>query len=81
MVGIAANIKLEAVVTTIRRRVKAQGNLYFEYEISPHRAILARRSEVEANDFSGATISCQTSNHLLSQSSNDDALVDGGTLC
>jgi hypothetical protein len=62
MAGVAANINLEAVVTTIRRRVKVQGNLYFEYEISPHRAILARRSEVGLRDSIGATIPCQTPN-------------------
>jgi hypothetical protein len=33
---------------------------------------------VEANDLGRATISCQTSNHLLSQSSHDDGLPDGG---
>jgi hypothetical protein len=65
-------------MNTIKRRVQIESELYFEYEVSPHRAILARRSEVEANNLSGATISCQTSNHLLSQSSNDDALLDGG---
>jgi hypothetical protein len=33
---------------------------------------------VEANDLGEATISCQTSDHLLSQSSNDDVLLDEG---
>ena len=62
-------------MTTIKRRIQIENDLYFEYEVSPHRAILARRSEV--NDLSGATISRQASNEFLSQSSNDDAQLDG----
>jgi hypothetical protein len=65
-------------MNTIKQRVQIERELYFEYEVSPDRAILARRSEVEANDLGEATISCQTSNHLPSQGSNDDALLDGG---
>jgi hypothetical protein len=65
-------------MNAIKRRVQIESDLYFEYEVSPHRAILARRSEVEANDSSRATIPCQTSNQLLSQSSNDDSQLDGG---
>jgi hypothetical protein len=64
------------VMTTIKRRVPIENNLYFEYEVSPHRAILARRSEVEANDLRGSTISCQASIEFLSQSSDDDAQLD-----
>jgi hypothetical protein len=63
-------------MNTIKRRVQIESGLYFEYEVSPHRAILARRSEVEANDLRGSTISCQASK-FLSQSSNDDAQLDG----
>src|SRR5260370_35358116 len=69
--GIAADEILESEVTTIKRRVQVEGNLYFEYEVSPHRAILARRSEVEGNDLRGETISGQTSNEFCSQNSND----------
>jgi hypothetical protein len=43
-------------MTTIKRRIQIESNLYFEYEVSPHRAILARRSEVEADDLSGAIL-------------------------
>src|SRR6267378_3451911 len=59
------------------RRVKVEGDLYFEYEISPHRAILARRSEVEASDLDGTSISCQASNEISSQNLNAQAQPDG----
>jgi len=36
-------------VTTTKRRIQIEKNLYFEYELSPHRAILARISELTAN--------------------------------
>jgi len=45
------------VEARIRRRIPVENNLYFEYEVSPHRAILARISEVSANDLSGVTSS------------------------
>jgi hypothetical protein len=70
-------VDLEVKVTTIKRRIAIEGNLYFEYEVSPHRAIRARRHEVEANDLSGVTISCQASNKFISQSSNDDVQLNG----
>jgi hypothetical protein len=60
-------------VNTIKRRLQIEGDLYFEYEISPHRAILARRSEVDANDLSLAMIPCQASHASPSQDSNDVA--------
>lgn len=60
-------------VSRIKRRIEIEGNLYFEYEVSPHRAILARRFGVEASDLRGATIPCQASNELFSQVLNDDA--------
>jgi hypothetical protein len=41
-------------VTTIKRRIQVEGNLYFEYEVSPHRAILARRSGLTADDVNEA---------------------------
>ena len=44
----------------IRRRIPVENNLYFEYEVSPHRAILARISEVSANDLSGVISSPQS---------------------
>ena len=44
----------------IRRRTLVENNLYFEYEVSPHRAILARMSEVSASDLSGVTSSPQS---------------------
>ena len=59
-------------MTTIKRRIQIESNLYFEYEVSPHRAILARRSEVEADDLSGAILG-QASNEFPSQKSNDEA--------
>jgi hypothetical protein len=62
-------------VNTIQRRVQVDENLFFEYSLSPHRAILARRSEVEANDLRGA-VPCQPSNELQSQNSDDEAKLD-----
>jgi hypothetical protein len=64
------------VVNTIKRRVQIESDLYFEYEISPHRAILARRSEVKANNLSGIFTSWQASNGFPSPSSNDEAQLD-----
>jgi len=72
----SANKELSAEVTTMKRRIQIENDLYFEYEVSPHRAILARRSEVESNDLRGSTISCQASIEFLSQSSDDDAQLD-----
>jgi hypothetical protein len=63
---------LEAEVTTTKRRIQIDNDLYFEYEVSPHRAILARRSQVEANDLRGA-VPCQASNKLQSQNLDDEA--------
>ena len=63
-------------MTKIKRCIKVLDDLYFEYEVSPHRAILARRSEVEANDLSSAIVSCQASNELTSQNSDDEAQLD-----
>ena len=63
-------------MTGIKRRVQVESNLYFEYDISPHRAILARRSEVEANDLSGAITSCQAANEFPSENSNKEARID-----
>jgi hypothetical protein len=37
----------------IKRRIQVEQNLYFEYEVSAHRAILARISEVSASDQLG----------------------------
>jgi hypothetical protein len=59
-------------VNTIKRRVQIENDLFFEYEVSPHRAILARRSELKANDSRGA-VACQASNVLQSQNSDDQA--------
>jgi hypothetical protein len=74
LLGITANEILELEVTTIERRlVRVEGNLYFEYMLSPHRAILARRSEVESNDLDGETISSRDLNGLLSRNSNDES--------
>jgi hypothetical protein len=67
-----------SVMNKIKRRVQIENDLYFEYEISPHHAIIARRSKIEANDSGGANISCQASNDFLSQSSIDDGQLDGG---
>ena len=54
-------------MTNIKRLVKVEGDLYFEYEISPHRAILARRSEAMATELNGTIISCQASNEVSGQ--------------
>lgn len=43
----------------IKRRVQVDANLYFEYEVSPHRAILAKISEVSAENLTGVTSSPQ----------------------
>jgi hypothetical protein len=63
---------LEAEVITTERRIQIDNNLYFEYKVSPHRAILARRSQVEANDLRGA-VPCQASNELQSQNLDGEA--------
>jgi hypothetical protein len=47
---------LESLIT---RRVHIERDLFFEYEVSPHRAILARISEVSANDLTDVTFSPQ----------------------
>jgi hypothetical protein len=39
----------------IKRRVQIDKNLFFEYEVSPHRAILARISDVSAGRSNGKT--------------------------
>jgi hypothetical protein len=67
-----------SVMNTIKRRVQIENDLYFEYEIGPHRAIIERRSKIKAYASGGANISCQASNEFLSQSSIDDAQLDGG---
>jgi hypothetical protein len=36
-------------VTTIKRCILVEKNLYFEYEVSPHRVILARISDVSTS--------------------------------
>jgi hypothetical protein len=43
----------------ITRRVHIEKDLFFEYEVSPHRTILARMSEVLANDLTDVTFSPQ----------------------
>jgi hypothetical protein len=60
-------------MNAIQRRVQIDSSLYFEFEVSPHRAMLARRSEVEANDLSSKTISCLASDEL---SSDNEAQFD-----
>src|SRR6202049_5195439 len=64
-----------SVMNTIKRRVQIETDLYFEYEISPHRAIIERRSKIKANDSSSANISCQVSDDFPSQ--NSKAQLDG----
>jgi hypothetical protein len=64
-------------MNTIKRRVQIESGLYFEYEISPHRAILARRSKIKASDLSGANISCQASDDFPAQNSNCEPQTDG----
>lgn len=55
-----ADVEPEAnVEARIKRRIQVEKNLYFEYEVSPHRAILARLSKVSAIDLNGVTSSPQ----------------------
>jgi hypothetical protein len=61
--------QLEVKVTTIKRRIQIEGNLYFEYEVSPHRAILARISNLTANDVSEAGSQCNPLQEFLSRRS------------
>ncbi len=70
-------LRLGGGMTTIKRRLQIEKDLYFEYEVSPHRAILARIFEVKATDLSDATTSCKAPNEFLSEGSNDDAQLDG----
>ena len=60
------------MVTNIKRRIQIEGSLFFEYEVSPHRLILARRSEVEANCFHGEI--GPISDEFPSQKTDVDAL-------
>jgi hypothetical protein len=64
-------------VSTIKRRIPVQDNLYFEYEVSPHRAFLARgSSQVETSDLRAA-VRGQAPNEFQSQNSIDNAKFDG----
>jgi hypothetical protein len=65
-------------MNTIKRRVQVDKDLYFEYEISPHRSILARRSKKEANDLRSAIIPFRISNEISSQNPDDEAQLDRG---
>jgi hypothetical protein len=67
---------LEEDVTTIKRRIQVEGNLYFEYDVSPHRAILARRSGLTANDVSEAGGQRKESHEALLRSSNNEISRD-----
>jgi hypothetical protein len=55
-------------VSTTKRRIQIEKNLYFEYELSPHRAILARISELTANAGGEAGGPCKPSHRLPSGS-------------
>jgi len=61
----------------IKRCVQIASGLYFEYEISPHRAILERRSKIKANDSSSVTMSCQALDDVPAQNSNGGPQPDG----
>ena len=72
----SASKELSAEVATMKLRIQIENDLYFEYEVSPHRAILARRSEVEANELRGEIISRQASTAIPSLNSDDEAQLD-----
>jgi hypothetical protein len=56
----------------IKRRIQIEdSHLFFEYEVSPHRLILARRSNLEASDVCSEML-CQTSNESPSQNFDDE---------
>ena len=63
-------------MTTIKRRVPIESNLYFEYEVSPHRAILARISDLTADDVSEAGSQCNASQGIPSRSSSREIPLD-----
>jgi hypothetical protein len=63
-------------MTTIKRRIQIDSNLYFEYEVSPHRAILKRLSDLTANDVSEAGSQCKAPQEALSQSSSREIPLD-----
>jgi hypothetical protein len=67
---------LEEEVTTIKRRIQIESNLYFEYEVSPHRAILARISDLTANDASEAGSQRKASQEALSRNSSREMPLD-----
>jgi hypothetical protein len=67
---------LEVEVTTIKRCIQIESNLYFEYEVSPHRVILARISDLTANDVSDAGSQCKPSQEVPSRSSNREVPLD-----
>jgi hypothetical protein len=50
MIVIRNPLRWSGMATGLKRRIRVVGDLYFEYEVSPHRAILARIDQVSAND-------------------------------
>jgi hypothetical protein len=67
---------LEQEVTTIKRRIHVEGNLYFEYEVSPHRGILARISDLTANEVSEAGSQGKSSREIPLESSTPEMPLD-----
>ena len=63
-------------MTTIKRRIHIESNLYFEYEVSPHRAILKRLSDPTANDVSEAGSQCKAPQEALSRGSSRETPLD-----
>jgi hypothetical protein len=63
-------------MNTVKRRVQIESNLYFEYEVSPHRAILKRMSDLTANDVNEAGSQCKASQEALSRSPSCEIPLD-----
>jgi hypothetical protein len=61
----------------IKRRVQIDNNLFYEYEVSPHRAILGRISDVSASRLCDVSPPRDLSSGAVSQSANDQVVLDG----
>jgi hypothetical protein len=65
------------MVTTIKRCILVEKNLYFEYEVSPHRAILARISDVSTSCLRDVTSPQDPSERAYSKSKKYYIAPDG----
>jgi hypothetical protein len=62
----------------MKRRVQIEKNLYFEYEVRPHRAVLAGTSDVSSEKSSEASSAQMSLEKVVLQSASCDAPLDRG---